>query len=376
MTTFVSSEAIVQGRRPLYTQQRFLFMTLDPVHIGTGGYRLGRVDMTIAREPGTNLPKIPGTSLAGATRSYAAMRYGKPDVAGQQKKFVREGQKEGQDCPIIYTFGTATDTGERQEQTKTVNTGEQQGQTKTINRAGTVSIGDAQILFFPVTSMAGPVWVSTTERVREAWGAASITLPEHREPTDDDVVTSLNWKGELNLGWLLFGSVTGLKITLPASLRENLKEIPEWDGIAQRIVLVRSRLFSQIVNSNLEVRTSVSIDPTTGAAESGALFTYEAIPRTTWLWSDIIEDDYRVNGDGASQFPKTDKQCKIEIKDGKKHYADNEGEPMGETWNRPLDVVKSGVKLTEYLGIGGMGTRGFGRMRLIADWEESNGGAQ
>jgi CRISPR-associated protein Cmr4 len=49
--------------RKLYTHQRFAFMTLDPVHIGTGGYRLGRVDNTIVREPGTNLPKIPGTSL-------------------------------------------------------------------------------------------------------------------------------------------------------------------------------------------------------------------------------------------------------------------------------------------------------------------------
>ncbi len=33
--------------RKLYTHQRFAFMTLDPVHIGTGGYRLGRVDNTI-----------------------------------------------------------------------------------------------------------------------------------------------------------------------------------------------------------------------------------------------------------------------------------------------------------------------------------------
>src|SRR5438477_12690797 len=99
-------------RRKIYTQQRFLFMTLDPVHIGTGGYRLGRVDMSIAREPGTNLPKIPGTSLAGAARSYAAMRYGKPEAAGQHKKF--EGDRKT--CPIIYTFGTATDASSVQPQ--------------------------------------------------------------------------------------------------------------------------------------------------------------------------------------------------------------------------------------------------------------------
>src|SRR6266702_6960416 len=106
MTTDASSTTT---RKALYTQQRLLFMTLDPVHIGAGGYRLGRVDMSITREPGTNLPKIPGTSLAGATRSYAAMRYGKTEAAGQHKDLKKEQKLK---CPIIYTFGTATDTNE------------------------------------------------------------------------------------------------------------------------------------------------------------------------------------------------------------------------------------------------------------------------
>jgi CRISPR/Cas system CMR subunit Cmr4 (Cas7 group RAMP superfamily) len=75
--------------KKLYEHRRFVFMTLDPVHIGAGGYRLGRVDNTITREPGTNLPKIPGTSLAGAARSYAAMRYGKPAAAGQHKEWQK-----------------------------------------------------------------------------------------------------------------------------------------------------------------------------------------------------------------------------------------------------------------------------------------------
>lgn len=355
MTT-LSSETIAQNRRVLYTQQRFLFIALDPIHIGAGGYRLGRVDMTIAREPGTNLPKIPGTSLAGATRSYAAMRYGKPDVAGQQNRF-KQNKGEDKNCPIIYTFGTATDTGERQ------------GQANSTNRAGTVSIGDAHILFFPVSTMTGPVWVSTAERLREAWGRESVVLPEDKPPTDDNVIVSMNWDRELNLGWLLFSTIKGLVIKPPANMPSTL----EWNSIAERVVLVTAKLFPQIVNSNLEVRTSVSIDPMTGAAESGALFTYEAIPRTTWLWSDIIEDDYRLNDDGTGQFPRTDRQCQIERIDDKKLYRDNAGELLGETWSRPIDVVRAGIKLIEYLGVGGMGTRGFGRMRLVVDWEESNG---
>jgi CRISPR-associated protein Cmr4 len=338
--------------RALYTQQRLLFVTLDPVHVGAGGYRLGRVDMTIAREPGTDLPKIPGTSLAGATRSYAAMRYGKPDAAGQHKNY--KGDKSS--CPIIYTFGTATDTSSSGE-----------AKSGGTTQAGTVSIGDAHILFFPVSSMVGPVWVSTVDRVKEAWGENSVTLPQNVTVTDDKVVTNLDWNKELNLGWLLFQVTSGLTITSPASVVNKV----DWNAIAKRIVLVSVKLFSQIVNSNLEVRTSVSINPETGAAESGALFTYEAIPRTTWLWTDVVEDDYRSNGNGTSKFPVTDKQYRAETKAGSEQKSEDKDKdvPLGETWSRPLHVVLSGAKLIEYLGVGGMGTRGFGRMRCVADWD-------
>ena len=125
-------------------------------------------------------------------------------------------------------------------------------------------------------------------------------------------------------------------------------------------MLVTPKLFSQIVNSNLEVRTSVSIDPETGAAAQGALFTYEAIPRTTWLWSDVIEDDYRKNN-GSNPFP-------IKKQYNSQTNIENDGAelPDKERWERPLDVVNAGMRLIEYLGIGGMGTRGFGRMRLVA----------
>ncbi|MCX8071760.1 MAG: hypothetical protein N3C12_04840 [Candidatus Binatia bacterium] len=48
-------------------------MAIDPIQVGTGGARLGRVDLTIVRAPVTCVPKIPGWSLAGVCRAYAAM---------------------------------------------------------------------------------------------------------------------------------------------------------------------------------------------------------------------------------------------------------------------------------------------------------------
>jgi CRISPR-associated protein Cmr4 len=319
-----------------YAVQRFLFLTLDPVHIGTGGSGLGRVDMTIAREPGTRLPKIPGTSLAGVARTYAARRYGKPDAAGQQKRLSNQAKKS-ETCPIMYTFGAATEA--------------QSG------RAGTVSIGDARILLFPVSSVSGPLWVSTSEILEEAGFTVSGD-----SPTKDTVVTSLqDAPGEgLNLGWLMFDTRRDLVVDPPS----GSGPVPVWDSIKERIALVPADIFGEIVNSNLEVRTSVAIDPLTGAAEEGALFTYEAIPRATWLWGDVVEDDYR------GKFPAVTKTAVASPKNGdhKDGWDDDAGESLGQRWNRPLDVVRAGLALAEYLGVGGMGTRGFGRIKIAADW--------
>lgn len=304
-------------------------MALDPVHIGTGQTRIGRVDNTIVRETGTNIPKIPGTSLMGAARSYASLVYGKPEATGQHKKLKTEQMK---DCPIVYTFGT-------------YNNGNNDA---VAGQQGKISISDAQILFFPVYSMAGPVWISTSEIL----ALADFQVNGLISSADDVLHTSLKWSKEtLNLGWLHLKAKNGLIVKPPGEI-ENKKE---WESIKQRIVIVSTKLFSQIVNSNLEVRTSVAIDPETGAAETGALFTYEAIPRATWFWSDVVQDDY------TSEFPKTKKQFTAR--------GENSGEELPSEWNSPLDVVKSGFEVMEFLGIGGMTTRGFGRVKCIADRE-------
>ena len=124
----------------------------------------------------------------------------------------------------------------------------------------------------------------------------------------------------------------------------------------------------------MEVRTSVSIDPETGAAADKALFTYEAIPRSAILWLDVVEDDFK--GAKDRHFPRTENKCKVEEvekENGAKEdrYTDNAGNPLGngEVWEKPLDVVTAGIKLAKLLGVGGMGTRGFGRVRTVAHWE-------
>lgn len=307
---------------------QYFALALDPIHVGTGGYRLGRVDMTIVREPGTNLPKIPGTSLSGVTRACSAIttgRYqwdtGKKDEDGNIIWGSCAGQGQGDEghcgspeCPVCMTFGFAR--------------GQQGG------FQGLAQFSDARILFFPVYSMLGPVWVTSPS-----------VLAEHGVPAkvaDDKVKigSELNASsGRINLGWLMLENDKCGAFSL-----DKLQTIPK--EIKQRAVLVSDKLFSHIVNDNLEVRTSVSIDPFTGAADEGALFTYEALPRTTVLWFSVTYKDknmYRVSG----KTPEPRENAKL---DGNRLEIKT--------------IVDRGLAQIEHLGVGGMNTRGMGRLKV------------
>ena len=129
-----------------------------------------------------------------------------------------------------------------------------------------------------------------------------------------------------------------------------------WNAIENKIALVHESIFSHIVNSNLEVRTSVSINPETGAAEDKALFTYEAIPRATFLTAEVVLDDYRAKFEPVSQ--------------------NKNSLPSNAVWQSPLDVLDAGLRLIEWLGVGGMGTRGFGRIAVVGQPQEEDYGQQ
>jgi len=200
--------------------------------------------------------------------------------------------------------------------------------------------------------MAGPVWVSTPRRLEEA-GFTVSGVPD--KWGDEQGLFTWERRDDLNLGWLMLDKGPKVKVEAPQKWQNEER----WQAIANRIVLVQESLFAQVVNSNLEVRTSVSIDPERGAAEEGALFTHEALPRATFLVNEVVLDDYR---DG--QTDKADKPLHRPFPVTKtKEGNDLPGGP----WKDPLDVVKAGLRMAEWLGVGGMGTRGFGRIAIIGE---------
>lgn len=289
--------------------RKYFGIALDPIHIGTGGYRLGSVDNTIVREPATDVPKIPGTSLAGVIREFATVYKMENDEECKKKRVCAEEK-------IKEYFGHES-------------------------RQGMFRFYDGQIIFFPVSSIQGTVWITTKElleywlgEVKDSKGE-KLKIPEKIEDKAYAIKGIDNSNHLLNLGWLLLEveKITdGKEILLPARLQDFIK----------RIVVVSDKLFSHIVNDNLEVRTSVRIDPTTGTAAEGALFTYEAIPRGSLIGFEIGIDTRRRDSSKINEIKS---------------------------------LINEAFKYLKLLGIGGLGTRGFGRIEIINGCEE-NGNKQ
>lgn len=286
---------------------------LDPTHIGAGGYRIGRVDMTILRDAGTQLPKVPGSSINGATRSAAlyslpdeerrkAMNYARATLHQKNKDHPHKGAED----PVARIFGYA------------------EGDSDGSSQIGAVSFRDAEILALPVPTMLGPHWI-TTAHLLESAGCSGVPHPASEEQII--VQTTAAAPQRLNLGWLLLNTQQR-QLPFPDMDRVNgLSAV--FQHLSERLVIVHDNLFPALVNANLETRTSVSIDFETGAAARGALFTYEATPRGTLFRGQVDMDDGR--------FPQLASSA--------------------------LPLIEQALGLACTLGLGAMTTRGFGRMQ-------------
>ncbi|MGB4498870.1 MAG: type III-B CRISPR module RAMP protein Cmr4 [Methylococcaceae bacterium] len=290
----------------------FLY-ALDPTHIGAGGYRLGRVDNTVMRDAATGLPKLPGSSISGACRAAAiyslpdeqrelAHKYARATLDSQNKKRPHKGEED----PVAQIFGYA------------------EGDEAGASQIGMIGFRDAHIFAFPVSTMNGPRWITTAQRLRDA---GVENPPEPKTETQILVHQKSTTADRLNLGWLLLETEKA-DFIVPKILADN-------KSIEKQLVIVAENLFPSIVNANLEVRTSVAIDFETGAGAQGALFTYEAVPRGTIYQTAVNFDNDR--------FP------------ARYDYAQN--------------LLKKSMTLACGLGFGGMTTRGFGRMEAL--WEDA-----
>ena len=296
-------------------EYRLYLYAVDPTHIGSGGYRIGRVDKTVLRDAATNLPKIPATSLSGVVRTAAIYVLPDPGDRSNAAKYARATidapndlrPHAGDKDPVAKYFGYAE--GE-----------------KGTSRIGMVSFRDAHILAFPVPTMLGPRWITTAE-ILSAAGCA-VKGPDDIAQVKIQDGGGHTQPSRINLGSYLLDAQP---VEIPFPTDVSNKDLPGIDFVTKRLVLIHGDLFSSLVNANLETRTSVSIDFETGAAARKLLFTVEATPRGTLFLGRLAIDDDR--------FPEL-------------------GVPA-------LELLQMALRLACRWGLGGMTTRGFGRMRPL-----------
>jgi CRISPR-associated protein Cmr4 len=241
-------------------------------------------------------------------------------------------------CPVCTVFGFANGSG-------------QSG-----GFAGLASFSDAHVLLFPVPTRQGPMWVSCPMALRlvglevsgvdgDAVYLENIPNTANQSNQQATQQNTANTANQLNLGWLL---LPVQQCNQMSQIQTQLQTLNVPDYIRSRLALVPDRLFAHIVNSNLEVRTSVSINPATGAAEEGALFSYEALPRSTVLVWEIIAKN-------PAHFRLGDQKITAKV----------DGTQRIDQPDRVHQVAQQAHPYLEHLGIGGMGTRGMGRLKVL-----------
>ncbi len=384
--------------KEIYKKKSIYAIAVDPVYVGTGGYTIGRVDNTIVRDPITRMPKIPGSSVAGTWRYYTTLKLVSTVKEYQPDLNVIKGNSIGKslsdklkdtkwgddfennkDVKGWYKFDgnkiasincAGQDVGSNLKSDEVVERESNKrghcghcivcksfGYSKADHSwQGMLFFSDWNILFFPVFTRFGTKWITSERILREA-GLLSEEKNKSSEGGKYEVIISSDKIEQseeyINLGWL----------NLPYKKEHIGVDFDKLDfggekgakeDIKNNLVLVPDNLISQVVNSNLEVRTSVSIDPITGAAREKALFTSEAIPRGTIFYGTVrILDKEQFKPDNESDLPKV---------------------------NDILDALDDSKVYYELFGIGGMVTRGFGRVKVLTNLSEqkdknSNGGA-
>jgi len=384
----------------LTKEKEIYAIATDPIYIGTGGYTIGRVDNTIVRDPITRIPKIPGSSVAGTWRYYVTLELiskvkdfqpkfdeiknsneksldekikswcksnknkWEDKIDKEIKELCKETSQDEKECKKSYNWlkyhGNAiakiTCAGQDNVSGANIDSPDQtnnDGKTghcghcivckafgyskKDQSWQGMLLFSDLQILLFPVFTRFGVKWITSKHLLEEA---KIIKDPQQNdnssEKSKDTVIVQKSFKegetkGYINLGWLNLPYKIDDEINIDSSALKKVFPFSPDD-----IVIVPEPLLSQIINSNLEVRTSVSIDPITGAAKEKALFTSEAIPRGTVFYGIVRAFDKKAFS-GNDNLPNV-KDIWAALEDSKKYY--------------------------ETLGIGGMTTRGFGRLKI------------
>lgn len=268
--------------RVVNEEAALLFLYAEtPLHVGSGA-SLGAVDLPIQRERMSRLPMIQGSGLKGAWREVFEQMHGEKDAL-TLKLFG----------PPPPEAGTSSEAAEE--------------------FAGALALADARLLLFPVRTVWGG-WAWTTSPMvlqrlardleltgRDAAPTWSKIAPGNGEaligvscavvdPAARDalIVEDLEFSARRDSGvdelatWLAGAAIPSTPAYKP--FRERL---------AGQLVVVSDGDFTFLTEHATEVVARVRINGETGAVAKGALWSEEALPAESLLWTLAFVSDSR-----------------------------------------------------------------------------------
>lgn len=270
------------------------FYTETPLHAGSGA-GLGAIDLPLQRERMSDLPQVHGSGIKGALRELFRAK-----DEDKEKKLLE-----------VALFGPrAPDPEKEREAQQADNDRDAQAQ----EHAGALAVTDARLLLMPVRSAHGGwAWITSPlilQRLARdlAHANGKNEQPKWAQLTTDSTKALVSAKGVAiapNDKLVIEDAVYDIDIqhhAAVAELAEVLGEValpgsevyqPLRARLSQQLAIVSDEEMSYWACHGTEVVTRVRIDDATGTVEDGALWTEEALPSESLLWSLVMISDSR-----------------------------------------------------------------------------------
>ncbi len=233
--------------------------TRTPLHVGAGN-SVGAVDCPIMRERHTRIPIIPGSSLKGVLSDL----WNSDCQVDKKGNMIRKKESEAEKL-----FGSQDDKEAK---------------------AGSLLVGEARVLLFPVRSA----------RCSFSWITSPLVLARFKRDSNIEIqeisLDGMNCHGGSSVvldGKIILEEYCLVSINiLDSGIEEKLiKYIPEeMRNLAKgRITVVSDEMFSYFCEQACEVVTRIRVNDTTGTVDKGALFNQEQVPSETLFYSVVAQ---------------------------------------------------------------------------------------
>lgn len=236
---------------------------VTPCHAGSGS-STGVVDLPIQRERHTRWPLIQASGVKGALRAHFDHFKGSIKEKPQEETF-------GQITELV--FGADTQNGDH---------------------AGSLSIGDAKILAFPMRSNIAPfVWITCPALLKRL--NRDLALIGEQE-IDLQPLANL---GDAAARWITGQNADAsvlledMEVQAKGSFSLGAGKSAQLFARAERLLVVSDIVFDYGVNNCTQVMAQIKIDQKSGTTQDGSLRYQEELPADTLMYTVIFWGDSR-----------------------------------------------------------------------------------